>query len=78
MVTDAFSRKILGYAVADHMETESMIKALKMATAFKQNNLISTIHHSDRGIQYCSNQYTDQLKELGVRCWTLMSCPEIG
>ena len=57
MVTDAFSRKILGYAVADNMGTESMIKALKMATAFKQNNLISTIHHSDRGIQYCSTEY---------------------
>ena len=57
MITDAYSRKIVGYAVADNMETESMIIALKMATSNKQYCDIPTIHHSDRGLQYCSHEY---------------------
>lgn len=57
MITDKFSRKIVGYALADNMETESMIKALEMATAERVNPQIKTIHHSDRGVQYCSKEY---------------------
>lgn len=59
MVTDAFSRKILGYAVDETMDTESMINALKMAVENKVNSNIRTIHHSDRGVQYCSKEYID-------------------
>lgn len=58
MITDAYSRKIMGYAVQDNMETESMIEALKMAVTNRNNPLVSTIHHSDRGMQYCSKEYT--------------------
>jgi transposase InsO family protein len=57
MITDAYSRKIVGYAVADNMETESMIGALRMAVKQRAHNSISTIHHSDRGVQYCSKEY---------------------
>lgn len=57
MITDACSRKIVGYAVADNMETESMIGALRMAVAQKINPRYPTIHHSDRGLQYCSKEY---------------------
>ncbi len=57
MITDAYSRKIMGYTVADTMETESMIKALKMATALRKHTHVPTIHHSDRGLQYCSKEY---------------------
>lgn len=57
MITDVYSRKIVGYAVADNMETENMIEALRMATANKRHDHISTIHHSDRGLQYCSQEY---------------------
>lgn len=57
MITDAYSRKIVGYAIEDNMETESMIKALKMATANRINQHQKTIHHSDRGLQYCSKEY---------------------
>jgi len=57
MITDAYSRKIMGYAVEDNMETESMIQALKMAITQRNNPSISTIHHSDRGLQYCSKEY---------------------
>jgi putative transposase len=58
MITDMYSRKIIGYAVADNMETESIIAALKMATAERKYPLAKTIiHHSDRGLQYCSKEY---------------------
>ena len=57
MVTDACSRKIVGYAVADTMEAESMIGALKMALAQRPNKNRQIIHHSDRGIQYCGKEY---------------------
>jgi putative transposase len=57
MVTDKYSRKIVGYAIADNMETESMIVALKMATAGRKYPMTKTIHHSDRGLQYCSKEY---------------------
>lgn len=57
MITDAYSRKIVGYAVADNMETESMIEALRMAAANRKNKDRPTIHHSDRGLQYCSKEY---------------------
>ena len=57
MITDAYSRKIMGYAVDENMETESMIEALKMAVTQRKDPLVSTIHHSDRGMQYCSKEY---------------------
>lgn len=57
MITDACSRKIVGYAIADNMETESMIGALRMAVMRKNDPLAPTIHHSDRGLQYCSKEY---------------------
>lgn len=57
MITDAYSRKIVGYAVADNMETQSMIGALKMAVKQRGHHPIATVHHSDRGLQYCSKEY---------------------
>ena len=67
MITDAYSRKIVGYAVADNMETESMITALKMATSNKQYCAIPTIHHSDRGLQYCSQEYENLAAKNNIR-----------
>lgn len=67
MVTDAYSRKIMGYAVEDNMETESMIEALKMALARKQNVRIETIHHSDRGLQYCSKDYVNTAAKNNIK-----------
>jgi transposase InsO family protein len=57
MITDAWSRKIVGYAIADNMETENMIGALQMAVLQKNDLSKPTIHHSDRGLQYCSKEY---------------------
>jgi putative transposase len=67
MVTDEYSRKIVGYVVDDTMETESMIKALQMATMQRINPGISTIHHSDRGLQYCSKEYVLQTSLNNIR-----------
>lgn len=67
MITDAYSRKIVGYAVADNMETESMIEALKIATVNRKNKDKPTIHHSDRGMQYCSKEYVLLTSQNNIR-----------
>lgn len=67
MITDAYSRKIVGYAIDATMETASMINALKMATAQKTNLKSQTIHHSDRGLQYCSNEYVRLTAKNNIR-----------
>lgn len=56
LVTDAYSRKIVGYHVDDHMQTSAVGKALKMAVSARRSTS-TLIHHSDRGIQYCSAEY---------------------
>jgi putative transposase len=68
LVTDAYSKKIMGYYVADNMNTESSIKALKMALKQRKNKNLSLIHHSDRGIQYCANEYQKELNKDKVVC----------
>jgi putative transposase len=62
LITDAYSRKIVGYHVSDDMKVSSAAVALKQALAQKPAETI-VIHHSDRGIQYCSNEYVSLLKE---------------
>lgn len=66
LVTDLFSRKIVGYNVSESLSIEGSILSLKMAlnTLKKDTGLI---HHSDRGVQYCSYVYTDILKEHGIQ-----------
>lgn len=56
LVTDAYSRKIVGYHLSDNLNAESVVKALKMAVRNRNNNNL-LIHHSDRGLQYCSAIY---------------------
>lgn len=59
LITDAYSKKIMGYSIDDNMETSSMIKAYKAALANKTNINSKPIHHSDRGVQYCSKEYVE-------------------
>jgi len=62
LITDVYSRKIIGYCMSETLKAESAIKALKMA--LKQIPVTdSCIHHSDRGIQYCCHEYTALLKQ---------------
>lgn len=62
LITDAYSRKIVGHYVSDDMKVSSATVALKKALAQKPPEAI-VIHHSDRGIQYCSNEYVQLLKD---------------
>ena len=66
MVTDAYSRKIVGYAVDDTMEKASMIKALEMATKSRSSQC-QTIHHYDRALQYCSKEYVEMKANNNIR-----------
>lgn len=60
LVTDLYSRKIVGYDLSDSLNFEGSIRALKMSIEGK-GNMSGSIHHSDRGIQYCSKIYTEIL-----------------
>ena len=65
LITDAYSRKILGYHLSSDLNAEQSIKALKMALSGTGKRTIVSdqlIHHSDRGTQYCSSSYVGWLK----------------
>lgn len=62
LVTDAFSRKIMGYKLSDDMSAENVVQALKIATN-KRKTSKPLIHHSDRGLQYCSAIYQTELEK---------------
>jgi len=65
LVTDAYSRKIMGHEVSDNMRAESVVKALKQAARQRQTRR-SLLHHSDRGLQYCSTLYQQELERHGM------------
>lgn len=62
LITDMYSRKILGYSLSEDLKASSAVKSLKMALG-NMSSIKDCIHHSDRGIQYCSHQYTKILKK---------------
>ncbi|MDY0932814.1 IS3 family transposase [Chryseobacterium sp. CFBP8996] len=68
LITDAYSKKIVGHNVAENLNTESSLIALKKALRNKKVNLESLIHHSDRGLQYCSNEYQRILEKHHLKC----------
>ena len=57
LITDAYSKKIVGYNVSDNLNTQSSLIALRLAVKQRKNKEIPLIHHSDRGLQYCSKEY---------------------
>jgi len=63
-ILDAFSRKVIGYAVSMSLDTSLTLQALRMAIA-KRNPDPGVIHHSDQGVQYASSDYVDELKRHG-------------
>ena len=65
LVTDAYSRKIMGYEVSENMRAESIVKALRRA-AKQRKTRKSLLHHSDRGLQYCSAIYQQELKRHDI------------
>jgi transposase InsO family protein len=63
---DLFSRRVLGWASADNMETPLVIHALNNALAQAPGRLCNLIHHSDQGSQYASRDFSSLLKELSI------------
>lgn len=63
-ILDAYSRRVIGYAVSTGLDTELTLKALRMAVAGRQPSS-GIIHHSDQGVQYASVEYVGELKSRG-------------
>jgi transposase InsO family protein len=67
LITDAYSKKIVGYNVSDNLSTESSLAALKQAIKLRENKKTPLIHHSDRGLQYCANEYQKTLRKNEIQ-----------
>lgn len=66
LVTDAYSKQIMGYKLASHMKVSLCADALKMAIKNRKYPSLKLIHHSDRGIQYCNPGYTQFAEQNGL------------
>ena len=66
VVLDAFSRKVVGWALADHLAASLPLAALDMALAARRPQPGQLVHHSDRGVQYACADYSRRLEEAGV------------
>jgi transposase InsO family protein len=63
---DLYSRRVVGWATSDSMETPLVLKALQRATSQAPGRLAGLIHHSDQGSQYASKLFTAALHSLGI------------
>ena len=69
-ITDAYSRKVVGFNVAQTMEAVESVQALKMALSgliMEPDGHFQLIHHSDRGVQYCCYEYVRLLKDNNIK-----------
>ena len=66
VVLDLYSRRVIGWAVSNHMKRDLAIRALDMAVALRKPPK-GCIHHSDRGSRYCSHDYQKRLRQLGFK-----------
>lgn len=67
IITDMYSRKIVGYCVHENLSVAGCIGALKMAVKQRTNKDEKLIHHSDRGVQYCCHAYTALLTKNNIK-----------
>jgi transposase InsO family protein len=67
VILDAFSRKVIGWALDDHLRASLAITALEMALAGRDVKPGELIHHSDRGVQYACGDYIDRLEQAGIQ-----------
>ena len=74
LVTDAYSKKILGWCLSPTLHADYTLRALQMAMRNVGCNLNGLIHHSDRGCQYCCERYVKLLQDNGI----LISMTECG
>jgi transposase InsO family protein len=76
VVLDAFSRRVIGWALETHLQASLAIAALNMALAARRPAPGSLIHHSDRGVQYACNDYTDILAAYDLQpSMSRIGCP---
>ena len=66
LITDAYSKKILGYRLAKTLDSVHAVNSLQDAIKNTCQPISGLIHHSDRGIQYCSKEYIDLLNKHGI------------
>jgi len=66
LITDAYSKRILGYRLAPNMDSTHAVNSLQDAIENSGQPLDGLIHHSDRGLQYCSNAYVNTLKQYQI------------
>ncbi len=67
LITDAYSRFIVGYDLSSSLAAEGCLRALNHAIGYKTNELKGLIHHSDHGVQYTAWPYREQLQSVGIR-----------
>lgn len=67
LLTDAWSKKILGWKLSDNLRAANAIIVLKMALKQWNNRISELIHHSDRGVQYCSEKYVKLLENNDIK-----------
>lgn len=69
LITDAYSRKIIGFHLSQHLKVKGCLIALQKAIQSRENLPFpsSTIHHSDRGVQYCCDAYVETLARQGIQ-----------
>ncbi|WP_236642068.1 IS3 family transposase [Dokdonia sinensis] len=67
LITDAYSKKIMGYNVSNTLAVDGSLQALEMALKNRINKDQPLIHHSDRGLQYCSNDYQQLLNQNNIK-----------
>jgi len=65
LITDAYSRKVIGWSVGQSLEADHALAALYMALRQLPAGIRNVYHHSDRGVQYCSQKYVKVLKKNG-------------
>lgn len=76
-ILDVYSRRILGYAVSDSLRTQASQRALAKALELrKQVDLSRLIHHSDRGSQYMSKAYLEQLADRNIHTISVSETPQ--
>jgi putative transposase len=66
LITDAYSKQIVGYQLSDNLKTINCINALKTAIKNRKYPDRPLIHHSDRGFQYCSPDYIEALEKNNI------------
>lgn len=67
IITDLYSRKIVGHCVHESLNVKGCMDALKIALKSRKDKTLPLIHHSDRGVQYCCNEYVSTLQKHQVQ-----------